>query len=127
MEFILSDDGQSLWMAPVGDAAGARRFAIPRMGIRPELYETWAAKTPVKINPFRDLKPMRYNPALGTLRRSALDALLGALVIDRPMEERNRVPVPVTEAQLNAIAQKEWKDPVERSRLQLAWQQIRPK
>ena len=127
MEFVLSDIGQSLWLAPVGHPQGAQKFSIARMAIRPALYETWSSQTPVRINPFRDLKPLRYRTELGTLRWGPLNALLGAVMIDRSMEDRSRARVPVTEDELNAIAQKDWKDPVQRNRIQLDWQGSRGK
>ncbi|MDD2708277.1 MAG: extracellular solute-binding protein [Verrucomicrobiae bacterium] len=125
MEFVMSDAGQSLWLAPVGHPSGAKKFAIPRMAMRPKLYETFVDVTPVKVNPFKDLKPMSYRASLGSQRWSPLNALLGAVVIDRPPAERAGVKIPVTEDELSAIAKKDWKDPVRRTRLVLAWQQGR--
>jgi len=122
IEFVLSDAGQNLWLAPVGHPQGAKKFSIARMAIRPELYEIWSSRTLVKTNPFRDLTPLRYDSNLGTLRWSALNGLIGATVIDRSPDERRRDRIPVTEAGLNAIASKEWKDPVQRNRILLAWQ-----
>ncbi len=76
----------------------------------------------MKTNTFRDLKPLRYNSGLGSRRWSALNALLGAVVIDRSPSERDRARVPVTEAEFDAVIAHEWKDPVKRNKVQLIWQ-----
>ena len=125
MDFVLSDEGQSLWLAPRGHPRGAQKFTIERMSIRPKLYEELASVTHVKINPFRDLKPIPYHSTLGTLRWSPLNALIGAFVIDRSPEERGIAKIPVNEEELNQIARTDWKDPVRRNRIQLNWQQAR--
>jgi ABC-type Fe3+ transport system substrate-binding protein len=122
VEFVLSEDGQSLWMAPRGHPAGPRRFSIERMSVRPALYERFAGVTLVKTNPFRDLRPLRYDSKLGARRWSALNALLGAVVIDRSPAERERVRVPLTEAEFDGVIARDWGDPVRRNRLQLGWQ-----
>ena len=122
VEFVLSEEGQSLWMAPRGHPAGPRKFSIERMSVRPALYARFAGVTLMKTNPFRDLKPLRYNSELGSRRWSALNALLGAVVIDRSPSERDRARVPVTEAEFDAVIAHEWKDPVKRNKVQLIWQ-----
>ncbi len=122
VEFVLSETGQSLWLAPLGHSAGPKKFAIERMAIRPMLYDQFASVTLVKTNPFRDLRPLPYDSQLGTLRWSPLNTLLGAVVIDRSPEERMRARVPLTEDELNVIAKKDWKDPVLRNRILLEWQ-----
>ncbi len=122
MEFVLSEEGQSLWLAPRGDPAGPKTFSIERMAVRPALYKKFAAVSLVKTNPFRDLAPMRYNAALGTLRWGALNALLGAVYIDRPVSQRRDARPPVTEAQFDAICRHEWSDPILRNRRTLSWQ-----
>jgi len=39
LEFVMSKNGQKLWMVAQGEPGGAERFGITRMGILPELYE----------------------------------------------------------------------------------------
>jgi spermidine/putrescine-binding protein len=125
VEFVLSESGQCLWLAPLGHPRGSRKFAIERMAIRPKLYEDMAGMTLVKTNPFREFHPLHYNARVGMRRWGPLNALLGALVIDRSPNQRQNVRVPVSEEELNQLADKEWKDPVQRTRLLLAWQKTR--
>ncbi len=122
VDFVLSETGQSLWLAPRGHPGGPKTFAIERMSIRPELYKKFAAVSLIKTNPFRDLTPLAYNAALGARRWSALNALLGAVFIDRSRQERRQARVPLTEKQLDALLVKDWKDPVRRSQILLSWQ-----
>lgn len=125
VEFVLSEEGQSLWMAPRGHPAGPRKFSIERMSVRPALYAKFAGVTLVKTNPFRDLRPLRYEARLGARRWSPLNALLGAVVIDRSPAEREGLRMPLSEAAFDAAVARDWKDPVRRNRLQLEWQAIR--
>ncbi len=125
LEFVLSDDGQGLWLAPLGSPRGPKKFAIQRMSVRPKLYEEFAGVTQVKINPFKDLKPLPYDSALGSLRWSPLNALLGAVVIDRAPEQRAKAKIPVTSEQLSTLAKGDWKDPIQRNQILLKWQQQR--
>lgn len=123
VDFVLSEEGQSLWLAPLGHPSGPKTFSISRMAIRPALYERFDGITLVKINPFRDLKPLPYNAAIGMLRWSPLNALLGAIAIDSPMEKRGRRSIPITEEGLNQLAKSGWKNPILRNQIQLRWQQ----
>lgn len=125
VEFVLSEEGQSLWLAPIGNPAGPRKFGISRMAIRPDLYERFATNSPVKINPFRDLQPLKYDSKLGAARWSALNGLLGALVMDKPRSQRKKVRVPISEEELTRVAAKEWRDPIRRNEIQLSWQETR--
>lgn len=122
IEFVLSEAGQSLWLAPLGSPEGPKKFGIQRMSVRPALYDRFAGVTLVKINPFKDLKPLSYDSKLGSSRWSPLNALLGAVVIDRTPAQRARAKVPVTFEELNRIAREDWKDPVKRNRILLQWQ-----
>ncbi|MCC7518403.1 MAG: extracellular solute-binding protein [Verrucomicrobiae bacterium] len=124
VEFVLSEEGQSLWMAPRGHPAGARNFSIERMSVRPSLYRKFAGISLVKTNPFRDLRPLRYDSALGVRRWSALNALLGAVVIDRSPAERVRMRVPLAEAEFDGVIAGDWNDPIRRSQIQLEWQAL---
>jgi ABC-type Fe3+ transport system substrate-binding protein len=122
VDFVLSEEGQSLWLAPKGHALGPKQFSIERMAVRPDLYEKFAGVTLMKTNPFHDLKPLPYNSKLGTLRWSVLNSLLGAFAIDSPRESRRSLRVPLSEEETNALAKGEWKNPLRRTEIQLAWQ-----
>jgi ABC-type Fe3+ transport system substrate-binding protein len=123
VEFVLSEEGQTLWLAPKGHPLGPKSFSIERMSVRPTLYEKFKGVTLVKTNPFKDLKPLSYNSKLGTQRWNVLNALLGAFAIDSPSEKRRSLRVPISEEEVNGLAKGVWKNPVRRTEIQLSWQQ----
>ncbi len=124
IQFVLSRTGQALWLAPRGSEGGTRHFSIERMAIRPDVYEDWKGKSLVQTNPFKGFVTLRYNERLGSLRWGALNALLGAFVIDVPPVRRARFRIPVSEDELNRVAASAWKNPVQRSQIQLGWQEL---
>jgi ABC-type Fe3+ transport system substrate-binding protein len=124
IDFVVSDRAQALWLAPLGHPEGPKKFRIERMATRPELYEKFGSNSLVKINPFRNLRPIPYNSKKGTLRWSSLNALLGALIIDRPPQQRMNVKIPVSELELDELSSKDWKDPIRRVEFQLKWQNL---
>jgi ABC-type Fe3+ transport system substrate-binding protein len=124
VRFVLSDEGQSLWIAPRGHPRGARKFSIERMPVRPSLYDEFQSENSMLQNPFTGNPPLKYRSDVGSLRWGALNGLMGALLIDRPQRERAVVPLPLTEDELNLIARDQWKDPIARNRLLLSWQKL---
>jgi len=44
MEFVLSREGQLLWMLPKGSPGGATRYVINRMSVQPPFTTNWQAK-----------------------------------------------------------------------------------
>ena len=82
LEFVLSREGQSLWMLPKGAPGGAMRYGINRMSVIPALYDEFAGTTPVLNNPFKLHSDFVYDGQLGTARRNILGILIAARMID---------------------------------------------
>jgi ABC-type Fe3+ transport system substrate-binding protein len=82
LEFVMSEEGQSLWMKPTGSPGGAVRFGISRMGILPRHYEGDLSQLLVPLNPFAIDYPFHYNTELGSRRWSVVNSLIGMGVID---------------------------------------------
>ncbi len=82
VDFVLSRDGQLLWMLPKGAPGGATRHAINRMSVLPALYDELAGRTPIQTNPFRAKFDMVYDTALGSRRRTILSSVIAAWMID---------------------------------------------
>lgn len=80
--FVMSREGQALWMTPTGQPGGARRFGISRMGVLPELYENDLTGLLVPTNPFKAEFSFTYNTALGSSRWSLVNSLMGQTIID---------------------------------------------
>lgn len=80
--FVMSREGQALWMTPTGAPGGAERFGISRMGVLPELYDNDLTGLLVPTNPFKARFTFTYNTTLGSRRWSLVNALMGQTIID---------------------------------------------
>lgn len=146
VEFVLSREGQLLWMLPKGSPGGAVHNIINRMSVWPSLYDELAGKTPIATDPFQTKSDFVYSSSLGSRRRAILSALIGAWMIDTHdrlvrawvalhsstvqklsaerretlMSEFMKPPCP--EEELFHLAENDWKDPIKRSALVNRWQ-----
>ncbi|MCF6158765.1 MAG: extracellular solute-binding protein [wastewater metagenome] len=82
VDFVLSEDGQKLWMLPVHHPEGPSRFSIERLCVRPDLYDRFSAITSVRMNPFKVQTTFRYDAHLASKRWTLLNRLIGATIID---------------------------------------------
>ncbi|MHC4713739.1 MAG: hypothetical protein ACYTAN_10795 [Planctomycetota bacterium] len=82
VEFVLSRDGQKLWYLKAGSPGGPKKSSLLRMPVRTDLYEEFAADSPVRMNPFKHPKGFTYDPGVGTVRYEALNDLIGAVIVD---------------------------------------------
>jgi iron(III) transport system substrate-binding protein len=146
LEFVLSREGQLLWMLPRGSPGGATHYDINRMSVQPALYDELAGVSPIHTNPFRMRSDFAYSNHLGSSRRAILSVLIAAWMIDthdalatawkslhspaarRLSEARQQallaelVAPPCSEAELLRLAQKDWTDPLKRTALVNQWQ-----
>ena len=134
VEFVLSREGQLLWMLPKGSPGGATHNVINRMSVQPALYDELAGKTPILTNPFKMHSDFVYSSQLGSKRRAILSVLIAAWMIDThdvlaPVPETQRqtllaqlVAPPCSEEELLHLADTDWKSPVKRTALVNRWQ-----
>ena len=147
LEFVLSREGQLLWMLPEGSPGGATHNIINRMSVAPALYEELAGRMPIRANPFKMHSGFVYSNTLGSKRRAILSVLIAAWMIDthdclvpawkelnspeaaqRFSDPRRQallaelVAPPCTEAELLRLADTDWKNPVKRTALVNQWQ-----
>jgi ABC-type Fe3+ transport system substrate-binding protein len=146
VEFVLSREGQLLWMLPKGSPGGATHNVINRMSVAPGLYDELAGKTPTLTNPFKMHSDFVYSNDLGSRRRAILSVLIAAWMIDThdllapawkalnsptaqklSAEKRQAllaelVAPPCTEAELLHLADTDWKNPLKRTALVNQWQ-----
>jgi spermidine/putrescine-binding protein len=146
LEFVLSREGQLLWMLPKGSPGGSVRYDINRMSVRPALYDELAGVTPILTDPFKLHSDFVYSNQLGSKRRAILSVLIAAWMIDThdalvpawkavnspaalKLSDRQRLALlarlvapPCTEAELLHLADTDWKDPVKRTALINRWQ-----
>lgn len=86
LEFVLSEEGQRLWLLPVGAAGGLRHFTLARMSVLPHLYAQLGGRAVVRVNPFRFPVGFRYDSRKGNARIDVLNSLLGAFLVDAHRE-----------------------------------------
>ncbi|MEM1157723.1 MAG: extracellular solute-binding protein [Verrucomicrobiota bacterium] len=82
VDFVMSEQGQSLWMKPQGEPAGAVKFGITRMGVIPEMYTENMTDLLVPLNPFTQDYPFTYSSETGSKRWGVINDLIGQTIID---------------------------------------------
>lgn len=136
--FVMSKAGQQLWFLPPGLQGGPRRKALYRMPVIPSLYEQYGSTAVVDYNPFKFTKSFKHDADLATRRRDIFRNLFLVTLI-RPHDKLQSawaevikvteneslilelVKPPVTEKELLKLADREWTDPAQRSRLMTEW------
>ena len=86
VNFVLSDNGQKLWMLPKGTANGPEKFVLRRMSVLPHLYNELGSRAVVKTNPFMFASSFKFDSNKSATRWHALNALLGTWLIDTHSE-----------------------------------------
>ncbi len=146
VEFVLSREGQMLWMLPKGAPGGSVRYAINRMGVQPALYDEFASVSPIKTDPFKLQSKFTYSSQLAAKRRLILSVLIAAWMIDthdqlarawkelhspkalKLSPERQQtllaelIAPPCSETELLHLAATDWKDPLQRTAITNRWQ-----
>jgi ABC-type Fe3+ transport system substrate-binding protein len=147
IELVLSEEGQKVWMLPVGVPGGPSKSSLFRMPVRKDVYENCSTYSPLTISPYESHKGtneghelgFQFNSELAYKRRDLVCALIGAQLIDTHRElsetwvraikagkstealEQLGAPL-ISEEELGKILQKEWTVPTERNRLKIFWQ-----
>ena len=81
IEYLLSYEGQLIWMQKKGKKGGPKEFSLNRFCIRSDIYEHPDMKENV-FNPYALKGAIKYNFNLAADRWNLLNDLIGALVID---------------------------------------------
>lgn len=128
LRFTLSEDGQRLWLLPVGALGGPKRKAIGRISIMPTLHEKYAKECLVPIDPEVFKSGMDYDFGKAAARQAILNDLLGALLIDTNDDLsagwralvaaksasgdrlKDFTAPPISEEEMMALAKDRWKD-----------------
>ncbi|OIN98077.1 hypothetical protein AUJ66_01645 [Candidatus Desantisbacteria bacterium CG1_02_38_46] len=86
LEFVMSIDGQKLWILRKGEPCGPKEFGLDRLSVIPKLYDEFKDKSVIRVNPFKFKGSFKYSPDKGSLRYTILNDFIGALVIDTHKE-----------------------------------------
>jgi ABC-type Fe3+ transport system substrate-binding protein len=139
LEFVLSDDGQALWMLPKGHPQGPQRHSIERMPVRPALYQRYRDVSNIEFSPFDLTTGFRYDARLAQRRRAVVSILAGSILVDvhddlkkawiqltrqtpTPSQLQQFGAVPITESEALALGGDAWKDPRFRNARRTEWQ-----
>ena len=138
VQFVLSEDGQKLWILRPGSTGGPRSFALTRLPVIPGFAERFAEHAVVHFDPFDYTGGFVYDSARGSTRWVILNDLLGAAIIDTHHELASAwkkvkdfpsdhalvaglVKPPMTEPELLDMAEKRWNDAAFRASTITRW------
>ncbi|HEX4139876.1 MAG TPA: extracellular solute-binding protein [Candidatus Methylacidiphilales bacterium] len=145
VDFVLSRDGQLLWMQPRGAPGGAVKYRINRMSVMPALYDE-LRDSPITTNPFKLSSSFKYSNELDAKRHAILAPLIAAWLIDthdwlakawlavnspaaqKLGEARQQALIaqltapPCSQDELLRLAAGDFKDPVKRTAIINQWQ-----
>ncbi|HHT9124774.1 MAG TPA: ABC transporter substrate-binding protein [Candidatus Brocadiia bacterium] len=140
VQFVMSEEGQKLWMLPIGSKDGPKKFYLNRMSILPALYDDPDIIVPV--NPFsrgtaQRATTFRFDSDKAAKRWGLINDLIGVSLIDNHkmlvnawraiqkggMKEeavKNLVNAPLSEAEAMEYASR-WDDYTFRNNVHADW------
>ncbi len=81
IDYLLSYEGQLLWMQKKGKKGGPKEYSLNRFSIRPDVYDHPDFKATI-FNPYTLKGAIDYNFDLASKRWNLLNDMMGAMVID---------------------------------------------
>lgn len=139
LRFVLSKEGQQLWILKKGVPGGPVKFQLDRFSVLPALYDRMDPKqTSITINPFTWKSTFAYDSQKGATRWNVLNDLIGTVIIDPHKQlqtawrhaiaahSTDRVlprlaAMPISDEESLALARDRWRDQEFRNRTLLAW------
>ena len=82
MEFVLSEEGQKLWILRQGEPDGPQGYELGKFSVLPGLYAKIKGRTSVRLNPFAWKSDFTYDAEKGSRRWTLFNDLIGALIIE---------------------------------------------
>lgn len=138
VSYVLSEEGQKLWILRAGTEGGPRRHDLTRMPVLPGFAAQFGDKAAIKTDPFQSPAGLQYDPAKGSTRWTILNDLIGACLIDThpalkqawkavsihppDPEHLNELLEPlISEEECMELAESEWNVPERRTAVKAAW------
>jgi ABC-type Fe3+ transport system substrate-binding protein len=81
IEYVISPEGQKLWVFKAGTPGGPERYVLGRLSVHPELYKNFSQYMFDPRNPFESAKPLTASPESG-YRTVFIGELMKATLID---------------------------------------------
>ncbi|MDD4890618.1 MAG: extracellular solute-binding protein [Phycisphaerae bacterium] len=99
VQFVLSVEGQKLWMCKVGTPGGPEKFGLYRPPIRPDVYENFRDQMIVQEDPFTEKVALKVSGRVRDARFGLIGPLMRAAFIDnsdllKPAADRARSAAP---------------------------------
>jgi len=128
IRFVMSEEGQKLWLLVEKAPGGPQRFQLNRFSVLPSLYKLSPQTSAVQLNPFTWRSDFAFDPKLSAERWSIVNDLMGTLVIDQKhlltrawkeaidngglsdREWQRLAAMPITEREALNLATTKWKD-----------------
>lgn len=119
IDYLLSYEGQLIWMQKKGKEGGPEEFSLNRFSIRPDVYEHPDMET--AFNPYKITGTIRYDFDLAAKRWNLLNDLLGTLVID-PHRRLRRSWGIILKSENKALKKKFFETPVDAGLQRFLWE-----
>ena len=141
VRFVMSPDGQKLWLLAKGSPGGPVNYQLNRFSVLPSLYDDASQRTAVKLNPFSWRSNFTFDETLSSVRYGIVNDLIGVMIIDckdlltqawkrslargLPEEEWQKLTaMPITAAEALDLAKNRWSDPAFRNQKLNEWSQF---
>ena len=139
IRFVLSENGQKLWILNKGLPHGPQRFQLNRFSVLPALYgKIKPQNTSVQFNPFTWQSDFSFDAKVGSLRWGIINDLIGSLIIDQKSlldqawsaaladgftetEWERLASMPVSESEAMGLAREKWRDAAFRNQTLNEW------
>ena len=139
IEFVLSEEGQKLWILHQGEPDGPQGYELGKFSVLPGLYPKIQGRTSVRLNPFAWKSNFTYDADKGSRRWTLFNDLIGTMIIepqgllaaawkraikaDQTEETLDQLAtMPIDEAEAEAlIAGGRWQEPEFRNRTLGEW------
>ncbi|MGD2175387.1 MAG: ABC transporter substrate-binding protein [Candidatus Brocadiaceae bacterium] len=138
VQFVLSEEGQKLWILRRGAPGGPKEFQLYRLPVLPGLARRCGEDAVVTFDPFEFEGGVAFDPEKKNVRWQILNDLIGARIIDTRQElaeawrhlrklpdghhrKAELLKPPVPEQQLLELAESKWDDPYFRAETVARW------
>ncbi len=138
VRFVMSPDGQKLWLLAKGAPGGPVNYQLNRFSVLPSLYDDSSERTAVKLNPFAWHSNFVFDEKLSAARYGIVNDLIGVMIIDckdlltqawkrglahgfSEEEWQRLTAMPVSAAEALDFAKNRWSDPAFRNQKLSEW------
>ncbi len=119
VDFLLSYEGQLLWIQKKGKKGGPKEYSLNRFPILPEIYDN--PEIEFDINPYQIKNTIKYDFQLAANRWAILDDMIGAFMID-PHDKLKKAWKIVLDTKNRNLKRKFYEKPVDEKIQRFLWE-----